>query len=70
MAKVRALGEIARARGQSLTQMALAWVLRQQSMASALIGASKVAQVEECAGAIAGLEFTREESEKIDRVLG
>jgi L-glyceraldehyde 3-phosphate reductase len=69
LAKVRALGDLARARGQSLAQMALAWVLRHAPMASALIGASKVEQIEQCAGAIRNLQFSADELAQIDRVV-
>lgn len=65
--KVRALDELARARGQSLAQMALAWVLRDQRVTSALIGASRVAQLRENAAALANLAFSAEELRAIDR---
>jgi L-glyceraldehyde 3-phosphate reductase len=68
LASVRALGEIAAARGQSLAQMALAWVLRGGGITSALIGASRPEQVAECAGAVARLDFTPEELAAIDRI--
>jgi L-glyceraldehyde 3-phosphate reductase len=47
--------------------MAIAWVLRDGGITSALIGASRPSQVEECAGAVGNLEFTAEELEEIDR---
>jgi diketogulonate reductase-like aldo/keto reductase len=53
LANVRALNEIARQRGQSLAQMAIAWVLRKPAVTSALIGASRWSQIEECLGALA-----------------
>ena len=65
--KVRALDELARARGQSLAQMALAWVLRDQRVTSALIGASRVSQLRENVAALAGLAFSTEELRAIDR---
>jgi L-glyceraldehyde 3-phosphate reductase len=65
--KVTALNEIAKRRGQTLAQMALAWVLRDDRVTSALIGASSVAQLEENLGAIANLAFTDEELVEIDR---
>ena len=68
--KVRALNEIARQRGQSLAQMAVAWVLRQPAMSSALIGASRVLQIEESVAGLRGLEFTEEELERIERAGG
>ncbi len=66
VASLNALNEIAAARGQSLAQMAIAWVLRDGGITSALIGASKPAQVEQCAGAVANLEFTPDELAAID----
>jgi L-glyceraldehyde 3-phosphate reductase len=70
LAKVRDLNEIARQRGQSLAQMALAWVLRHPGMTSALIGASRPQQIEDCVGALDHLEFSSEELAKIDQILG
>jgi L-glyceraldehyde 3-phosphate reductase len=67
LANVRALDQIARERGQSLAQMAIAWVLRQSAITSALIGASRWAQIEECLGALANLSFTQEELSRIDQ---
>lgn len=67
--KVRALNRIAQARGQSLAQMALAWVLRHPGMTSALIGASRLDQVDENVRALSNLKFDAEELAKIDRVL-
>ena len=67
LAKVRGLNEIAAKRGQSLAQMAIAWVLRDPRMTSALIGASSVAQLEANVAALDGPEFTPEELEEIDR---
>jgi L-glyceraldehyde 3-phosphate reductase len=64
---VRALNEIARSRGQTLAQMALAWVLRDQRVTSALIGASSVAQLEENLAAAAHTDFTADELAAIDR---
>lgn len=65
---VRALDAIAQARGQTLAQMAIAWVLRDGGITTALIGASKPEQVTDCAGAIANLDFTPEELAEIDRL--
>jgi L-glyceraldehyde 3-phosphate reductase len=67
LANVRALDRIAQERGQSLAQMAIAWVLRQPAITSALIGASRWAQIEECLGALKNLQFTDEELARIDR---
>jgi L-glyceraldehyde 3-phosphate reductase len=66
LAHVRALGEIARSRNQSLAQLALSWALRDPRITSVLIGASSVAQLEENAAA-AGSEFTDAELAAIDR---
>ncbi len=65
---VRALDAIAAARGQTLAQMALAWVLRDGMITTALIGASRPEQVVDCAGAIGNLTFTADELAKIDTV--
>ena len=69
LAKARALNEIARKRGQSLAQMALAWVLRHPAATSALIGASSVKQIEDCVGATKNLAFSDEELREIEAVL-
>jgi L-glyceraldehyde 3-phosphate reductase len=65
--KIRALSEIAAARSQSLAQMALAWVLRDRRVTSALIGASSVAQLEQNVAALDRLELTDGELAEIDR---
>lgn len=64
---IRELDKIAHRRGQSLAQMALAWVLRNGGITSALIGASRPQQVIDCVGAIENLEFTEAELAEIDR---
>ena len=64
---VRSLNEIALARGQSLAQMAIAWVLRDTRVTSALIGASSAGQITELAGALNNLQFSTEELAAIDR---
>jgi L-glyceraldehyde 3-phosphate reductase len=64
--RVRALHEIARNRGQSLAQMAISWVLRDKRVTSALIGASRVEQVTEIAGALQNVTFAQEELQEID----
>jgi L-glyceraldehyde 3-phosphate reductase len=64
---VRALNQIARERGQSLAQMAIAWVLRNPVITSALIGASRWEQIEDCLGALRNLQFNSEELQRIDR---
>lgn len=66
MRKVRGLNEIARERGQSLPQLALAWTLRDPRVTSALIGASRVSQIEENFAATKNIEFSDEELERID----
>lgn len=66
LANVRALDEIARKRGQTLPQMALAWVLRDPRVTTALIGASSPEQLKENVGALANLQFTRGELDEID----
>lgn len=67
--KTRGLNELAQARGQSLAQMALAWVLRHNAVTSALIGASRVSQVDDCVGATQNLAFHAEELAHIDSIL-
>ncbi len=67
LARIQALNEIASARGQSLAQMALAWVLRDPRITSALIGARTVAQMEDSLAALNTLSFTAEELAQIDR---
>lgn len=69
LAKVRKLNDIAAARGQSLAQMSLAWVLRDPRVTSALIGASSVSQIEENVAALKNLEFGEEELGRIEAVL-
>ena len=67
LARVRALDAIARSRGQSLAQMAIAWVLRDPRVTSALIGARSVAQLDDSLGALDNLAFTAEELAAIDQ---
>ncbi len=66
LARVKALGEIARARGQTLAQMAIAWVLRDPRVTSALIGARTVAQLDDSLDALRTLSFSTEELKAID----
>ena len=68
LAKIRALGEIARERGQPLAAMALAWALRDKRVTSAIIGASKVAQLEQCVAAAKSSPFTSDELRRIDAI--
>jgi L-glyceraldehyde 3-phosphate reductase len=70
LAQVRALNELARERGQSLAQMALGWVLRDSRMTSALVGASKVEQIEQCVGAIGNPVFSADELRRVEEILG
>ena len=67
LAHVRKLNDLAQERGQSLAQMALAWVLRDDRVTSVLIGASSVEQLEDSAAAVANLRFSDAELEEIDR---
>jgi len=64
--RIQALNAIAQERGQSLAQMAIAWVLRRGGITTALIGASRPDQIVECAGAIGNLDFSDEELARID----
>ncbi len=68
LAKVRALNDMAAGRGQTLPQMAIAWVLRHGGITSALIGASKPEQVTDCVGALQNLSFTADELTAIDYI--
>ena len=70
VARLRTLNGIAESRGQSLAQMALAWILRHDAVTSVLIGASKVSQVENSVGALARLEFSEDELDAIETALG
>jgi L-glyceraldehyde 3-phosphate reductase len=67
MAKVRSLNQIARERGQTLAQLALAWTLRDRRMTSTLVGASSVEQLEQNLGALQKLDFAADELAEIDR---
>jgi L-glyceraldehyde 3-phosphate reductase len=67
LARVRALNEIAQRRGQSLAEMAIAWVLRDPRVTSALLGASSVQQLEQNVAALERLDFTEDELAEIDR---
>ena len=69
LGKVRALNDIAKRRGQSLAQMAIAWVLRGGRVTSALVGASSVAQLEDTVAATRNLEFDADELAEIERLL-
>ncbi|MEO9865782.1 MAG: L-glyceraldehyde 3-phosphate reductase [Yoonia sp.] len=67
LSNIRKLNEIAEGRGQTLAQMAIAWVLRDEGITTALIGASKPSQVIDCAGAVGNLDFTADELAEIDK---
>lgn len=69
VAKARALNEVAQSRGQSIAQLALAWVLRDPRMTSALIGASRVEQIEQNVAALENLRFSPDELAHIDSIL-
>jgi L-glyceraldehyde 3-phosphate reductase len=69
LAKVRALNELARPRGQTLAQMALAWTLRDPRVTSAIAGASSIEQLEQNVAALERLDFTIDELVAIDRLL-
>ena len=67
--KVRQLNELAAQRGQSLAQMALAWILRDGDITSVLIGASRPSQILDNIGMIGNTEFSQEERRRIDEIL-
>ncbi|HVO76168.1 MAG TPA: L-glyceraldehyde 3-phosphate reductase [Ignavibacteriaceae bacterium] len=69
LSKVKKLNELAGKRNQSLAQMAIAWVLHHPVVTSALIGASKVEQIDDAVGALNNLNFTNEELKEIDRIV-
>ncbi|MDI3331455.1 MAG: aldo/keto reductase [Micrococcus sp.] len=70
LATVRALAEVAAERGQTLAQLAIAWLLREGGVSSVLLGASSTAQLDENLGALANTAFTDEELDRIDRIAG
>jgi L-glyceraldehyde 3-phosphate reductase len=67
LANIRALNSIAQERGQTLPQMAIAWVLKDPRVTTALIGASKVSQIDDCVGALKNPKFSAEELSRIDK---
>src|SRR6185369_12969076 len=69
LAKTKKLNDLAQSRGQTLAQMALAWVLRHKTVTSALIGASRVSQVDDCVGATKNLDFAKDELKQIEKML-
>jgi L-glyceraldehyde 3-phosphate reductase len=66
--RIKKLNEIAKQRNQTLAQMSIAWVLRQKAVTSALIGVSKVSQIEDSLNALNNLNFSEEELKKIDKI--
>jgi L-glyceraldehyde 3-phosphate reductase len=68
LAQIRRLGTIAERRGQKLAQMAIAWVLRHPGMTSALIGASKISQIEDAVAALGNADFSAAELAEIDAI--
>jgi L-glyceraldehyde 3-phosphate reductase len=69
LAKVRRLNEIAQSRGQTLAQMALAWVLRHPQVTSALIGASRIEHIDDACASLANRTFANDELQNMDRIL-
>ncbi|XSG76911.1 L-glyceraldehyde 3-phosphate reductase [Herpetosiphon llansteffanensis] len=69
LAKVAQLNDLAQTRGQTLAQMALAWVLRHPTMTSVLIGASRIAQIDDALAALTGLSFNADELAAIETIL-
>jgi L-glyceraldehyde 3-phosphate reductase len=69
VAQIRALAELAAERGQTLAQLAIAWVLRDEVVTSALIGASRVSQIEDCVKATENTDFSAEELTRIDTIV-
>ena len=69
LSKVKALNEIAKSRGQSLAQMAIAWILRKPTITSVLVGASKVEQLLNSIEALDNLEFDSETLAKIEQII-
>ena len=69
LAKTKKLNDLAQSRGQTLAQMALAWVLRHSAVTSALIGASRVSQVDDCVGATRNLSFSTSQLAEIESIL-
>lgn len=67
--KIKRLNEFAKNRGQSLAQMAISWVLRGGKVSTAIIGASRASQIQDCVKAVDNLEFTNEELVAIDEIL-
>jgi L-glyceraldehyde 3-phosphate reductase len=69
LAKVQRLNELARVRGQTLAQLALAWCLRHPAMTSVVIGASQAAQIDDAVAGLAQLEFTDDTLQAVETIL-
>jgi L-glyceraldehyde 3-phosphate reductase len=69
LAKVQKLNALAQARGQTLAQLALAWVLRHPGLTSAVIGASRVEQIDDCVATLKNLHLAEEELTTINKIL-
>jgi L-glyceraldehyde 3-phosphate reductase len=69
VAKILALNNLAQQRGQTLAQMALAWILKDQRITSVLIGVSKTEQLTDCLNSLDNLAFTQEELNIIEEIL-
>jgi L-glyceraldehyde 3-phosphate reductase len=69
MRQIHALNEVAAARGQSLAQLALNWVLRQPTVTSALLGASRLSQIADSVGALSFPSLSLEEMAKVDAIV-
>ena len=69
LGRVRSLNEIAKQRGQTLAQMAIAWILKDKRITSVILGASKVQQVKEGIDAIKNIDFSKDELSKIEFIL-
>ncbi|MEJ5265507.1 MAG: L-glyceraldehyde 3-phosphate reductase [Bacteroidales bacterium] len=67
--RIRQLNELAQQRGQTLAQMALAWLLKDQRVTSVLIGTSRVEQIDDCVKALDNLTFSSEELDRIEKIL-
>ncbi len=68
--KARALNAIAQERGQTLAQMALAWIMRDGDITSVLIGASRPSQIVDNVGMLERMDFTKEELKRIEKIIG
>ena len=69
LAKIKALNKLAQNRNQTLAQMAIAWVLRKPAVTSALVGTSRVSQIDDLAGALDNLDFTEDELLAIEKII-